>query len=246
MASRWLKLTVAYDGTGYAGWQVQPTEPTVQAVVEAAWHEITRETLRVLSAGRTDAGVHALGQVVSLATESTLPAADLHRALNAVLPQDVAIVAVEEAPENFHATHDAQRKTYRYQIHNGRTPDIFSRRYVWHYPQPLDAERMQAAARLLVGKHDFAAFESAGSERPDTVRKLFAVEVRRDADRITIEVTGDGFLYNMVRSIVGTLVEVGKGSREPQWVAEVLASCDRRRAGQTAPALGLFLVSVEY
>ncbi|MGD9636166.1 MAG: tRNA pseudouridine(38-40) synthase TruA [Pirellulales bacterium] len=246
MASRWLKLTVAYDGTAYAGWQIQPSEPTVQAVVEAAWREITREEIRVMAAGRTDAGVHALGQVVGLSTETALTTADLHRGLNAVLPEDVAIVAVEEAPENFHATHDARRKTYRYQIHNGRTPDVFHRRYVWHFPQPLDAEQMAIAARLLEGRHDFAAFESAGSERPDTVRTLFKVEVGRIAERITIEVTGDGFLYNMVRSIVGTLVEVGKGSREAAWVAEVLASCDRRRAGQTAPALGLFLVSVEY
>lgn len=250
---RWLKLTVAYDGTAYAGWQIQPTEPTVQAVIETAWHEITREQLRVMAAGRTDAGVHALGQVVGLSTESSLSALDLQRGLNAVLPEDVAIVSVEEAPADFHATHDAKRKTYRYQIHNGRTPDVFNRRYVWHYPQPLDAEKMHAAAQALLGKHDFASFESAGSERPDSIRTLFAVDVTREgeapaelSDRITIEVTGDGFLYNMVRSIVGTLVEVGKGSRESAWVAEVLASCDRRRAGQTAPALGLFLVSVEY
>ncbi len=239
-------LTVAYDGTAYAGWQIQPTEPTVQAVIESAWHEITREQLRVLAAGRTDAGVHALGQVVSLTSESLLSCDDLHRALNAVLPEDVAIVAVEEAPENFHATYDAKRKTYRYQIHNGRTPDIFNRRYVWHYPQPLDAAAMHTAAQALVGKHDFASFESAGSERPDSVRTLFAVNVARVADRITIEVTGDGFLYNMVRAIVGTLVEVGKGSRDAAWVAEVLAARDRRRAGQTAPPHGLFLVRVEY
>lgn len=246
MPSRWLKLTVAYDGTNYSGWQIQPTLPTVQAVVEAAWREIAREEIRVMAAGRTDAGVHALGQVVGLATDSALSTSDLHRGLNAILPEDVAIVAVEEASEDFHATYDAKQKTYRYQIHNGRTPDVFHRRYVWHYPQPLDAERMQEAARVLVGKHDFAAFESAGSERPDTVRTLFAVDVVRNVNRISIEVTGDGFLYNMVRSIVGTLVEVGKGSREKAWVAEVLASCDRRKAGQTAPALGLFLVSVEY
>jgi len=246
MASRWLKLTVAYDGTAYAGWQIQPSVPTVQAAVEAAWHEITRETIRVTAAGRTDAGVHALGQVVGLATESTRSTADLQRGLNAVLPEDVAIVSVDEAPANFHATYDAKQKTYRYQIHNGRTSDVFNRKFVWHYPRPLNAELMQQAALALVGKHDFAAFESAGSERPDTERTLFAVGVERNADRITIEVTGDGFLYNMVRSIVGTLVEVGKGSRERAWVAEVLASCDRRRAGQTAPALGLFLVSVEY
>lgn len=246
MPTRWLKLTVAYDGTGYAGWQMQPTEPTVQAAIETAWHEITREQLRVTAAGRTDAGVHALGQVVGVATESTLSIAELQRGLNAVLPEDVAIVAVEEASVNFHATHDAVRKTYRYQIHNGRTPDVFNRRCVWHYPQPLDAEKMLAAAQALVGKHDFSSFESAGSERPDSIRTLFAANVVREADRVTIEVTGDGFLYNMVRAIVGTLVEVGKGSRDVAWPAEVLAACDRRRAGQTAPPHGLFLVRVEY
>jgi tRNA pseudouridine38-40 synthase len=200
----------------------------------------------VMAAGRTDAGVHALGQAVGLVTDSSLSTIELQRGLNAVLPEDVAIVAIEDAPKNFHATYDAKRKTYRYQIHNGRTPEVFHRRYVWHYPQPLDAEKMHAAAQALIGKHDFASFESAGSERPDSIRTLFAVDVNRDADRITIEVTGDGFLYNMVRAIVGTLVEVGKGARELQWVAEVLAACDRRLAGQTAPPHGLFLVSVEY
>ena len=244
--NRWLKLTVAYDGTAYAGWQIQPNDPTVQAVLETAWHEITRETVRVMAAGRTDAGVHALGQVVSVATQSQLSAADLHRGLNAVLPEDVAVVAVEEAPENFHATHDAVRKTYRYQIHNGRTPDIFDRRYLWQYPQPLDAEKMNAAAQALVGKHDFSSFESIGSERPDSVRTITEISVLREDDRITVEVTGDGFLYNMVRAIVGTLVEVGKGAREPKWMAEVLAARDRRLAGQTAPPHGLFLVSVDY
>lgn len=246
MASRWLKLTVAYDGTAYAGWQIQPSEPTVQAAVETAWHEITRERVRVMAAGRTDAGVHALGQVVGVATESALSVADLQRGLNAVLPEDVAVVAVEEAPENFHATYDAKRKTYRYQIHNGRTPDVFRRRYVWHYPQPLDDAKMHVAAQALVGTHDFTSFESAGSERPDAVRTLFAVDVTREGNRITVEVTGDGFLYNMVRAIVGTLVEVGKGTRDEAWVADVLAARDRRAAGQTAPPHGLFLVQVTY
>jgi tRNA pseudouridine38-40 synthase len=163
-----------------------------------------------------------------------------------VLPEDVAVVAIEEAPDGFHATYDAKRKTYRYQIHNGRTPDIFNRLYAWHYPQPLDAEKMHAAAQAFLGKHDFSSFESAGSERPDSVRTLFELGVKRDADRITIEVTGDGFLYNMVRAIVGTLVEVGKGSRDVVWITEVLPACDRRAAGQTAPPQGLFLVRVEY
>jgi tRNA pseudouridine38-40 synthase len=250
MATRWLKLTVAYDGTNYAGWQVQPDKPTVQAVIEAAWREITRETVRVTAAGRTDAGVHALGQAVGVATESRLSNGDLHRGLNAVLPEDVAVMRVEDAPENFHATHDAVGKYYRYQIHNGRSPDVFNRLYMWHHPQPLNHMRMNAAALALVGTHDFSSFESAGSERPDTVRTLTSVEVVRGTesylDRIAVRVTGDGFLYNMVRAIVGTLVEVGKGARDVDWPAEVLAARDRSRAGQTAPAHGLFLVSVKY
>jgi tRNA pseudouridine38-40 synthase len=274
---RWLKLTVAYDGTAYAGWQMQPTVPTVQAAIETAWHEITREQLRVMAAGRTDAGVHALGQIVGLVTESQLSTDDLQRGLNAVLPEDVAVVAVDEARQFFHATHDALRKIYRYQIHNGRTPDVFDRHFVWHYPQPLDADKMHAAAQALLGKHDFSSFESAGSERPDSIRTLFELTVKRgwlgssdsdrpvaasgglaqprpqppshpavQHDRITIEVTGDGFLYNMVRAIVGSLVEVGKGARGVAWLAEVLAARDRSRAGQTAPPHGLFLAHVEY
>ncbi|HEY4234069.1 MAG TPA: tRNA pseudouridine(38-40) synthase TruA [Lacipirellulaceae bacterium] len=267
MATRWLKLTVAYDGTDYAGWQVQPDKPTVQGAIEAAWREITLETVRVTAAGRTDAGVHALGQVVAVATETQLATSDLHRGLNAVLPKDVAIVALEEAAAGFHATYDALGKTYRYQIHNGRVPAVFDRRYTWHYPQPLDAEAMHAAGQALVGTHDFSSFESAGSERPDSVRTITELSVHRGTgdspgrarllpsqvdvdgdrtDRVTIEVSGDGFLYNMVRAIVGTLVEVGRGAREINWPAEVLAGCDRTRAGQTAPPQGLFLVRVEY
>jgi tRNA pseudouridine38-40 synthase len=274
MPTRWLKLTVAYDGTNYAGWQVQPDKPTVQGAIESAWREITQEVVRVTAAGRTDAGVHALGQVVAVVTENRLPVADLQRGLNAVLPEDVAIVSLEEAREGFHATYDALGKTYRYQIHNGRLPAIFDRRYIWHYPQPLDADAMHAAAQGLVGKHDFSSFESVGSERPDSVRTITELSVRRGwlgtsghrgtvvvieppghsqlsdpealADRVNIEVSGDGFLYNMVRAIVGTLVEVGRGTRDPTWPAVVLTACDRTRAGQTAPPQGLFLVRVEY
>jgi tRNA pseudouridine38-40 synthase len=267
MATRWLKLTVAYDGTDYAGWQIQPDKPTVQAAIETAWHEITRETVRVTAAGRTDAGVHALGQVVAIATENQLPVGDLQRGLNAMLPPDVAVVTLEEAAAGFHATYDALGKTYRYQIHSGRVPPIFDRRYVWHYPHALDAEAMHAAAQALVGKHDFSSFESAGSERPDSVRTISKISVRRGwlgssdseppvsaaernsiapSDRVTIEVSGDGFLYNMVRAIVGTLVEAGRGTRDVAWPAEVLAARDRTRAGQTAPPQGLFLVRVIY
>jgi tRNA pseudouridine38-40 synthase len=250
MPARWLKLTVAYDGGAYAGWQIQPGVPTVQGAIEAAWREITQENLRVTASGRTDAGVHALGQVVGLATDSRLSTLDLHRALNAVLPGDVAVLRVEEAREGFHATHDAVAKQYRYQIHNGRTPAVFDRHWTWHYPQPLDAAVMHRAGQALVGRHDFSSFESAGSERPSPVRTITELCVARGtgelADRVTVDVTGDGFLYNMVRAIVGTLVEVGRGARDVSWPAEVLSACDRRHAGQTVPPHGLFLVRVDY
>src|SRR6476620_2806587 len=250
MSTRWLKLTIAYDGGAYAGWQVQPDKPTVQGALEATWQSLTQETLRVTAAGRTDAGVHALGQVVGLVTETRLSNDDLHRGLNALLPEDIAVVAIEDARENFHATYDAIGKRYRYHIHNSRSPSVFTRHYAWHYPQPLDACAMHTAGQALVGRHDFSSFETAGSERPDSIRTIHELIVQRrtgeHADRITIDVAGDGFLYNMVRTIIGTLVEVGAGKRDTNWPAEVLAARDRRKAGQTAPPHGLFLVRVDY
>jgi len=247
---RWLKLTVTYDGGRYAGWQVQPQESTVQGVLETVWQSITQETVRVTVAGRTDAGVHAIGQVAAVGTTSLLSNHDLRRALNAKLPDDVAVTAIDDAPPQFHATHDAISKLYRYQIHNSRIPTVFDRHFTWHVPQPLDAETMHRAGQALVGRHDFSSFESSGSPRPDPVRTLFRLDVTRESaplrDQITIEVEGDGFLYNMVRSIVGTLVPIGLGNRPSEWAAEVLAARDRRRAGQTAPPHGLFLVRVQY
>jgi tRNA pseudouridine38-40 synthase len=250
MSTRWLKLTVAYDGSAYAGWQFQPDKPTVQGTLEAAIRQITQQSVRVSAAGRTDAGVHALGQVVGLAIETRLANAELHRALNAVLPDDVCVLYLQDAPERFHATHHAVGKRYRYCIHNSRTRSVFDRYYAWHYPPPLDATAMHTAGQALVGRHDFSSFETAGSERADSIRTIHELSVTRPdiggTDRITIEVAGDGFLYNMVRTIVGTLVEVGSGARRVEWPAAVLAACDRRQAGQTAPPHGLFLVSVEY
>jgi|SRR4051812_22702392 tRNA pseudouridine38-40 synthase len=271
MPARWLKLTVAYDGTAYSGWQFQPDKPTIQGVFEATWQRLTQESLRVTAAGRTDAGVHALGQTVGLLTETRLTNEDLHRGLNALLPEDIAVVIVDNAPEKFHATYDALGKTYRYQIHNGRSPSVFDRHYAWHYPQPLDVAAMQEAGQGLLGRHDFSSFETSGSERPDSVRTINGLCVIRwlhtdeflrepqfvpvgiggksllqRSDRIIFEIHGDGFLYNMVRTIVGTLAEVGTGKREVTWPAEVLAAQDRRKAGQTAPPHGLFLVSVDY
>jgi tRNA pseudouridine38-40 synthase len=250
MPVRWLKLTVAYDGRAYSGWQIQPDQPTVQGTFQATWQKLTQEKINVTAAGRTDAGVHALGQVVGVSTQTRLTNDELHRGLNALLPEDVGVVTIEDAPERFHATYDAVGKRYRYVIHNARAPSVFDRHYAWHNPNPLDAAAMHEAGQALVGRHDFSSFESAGSERPDSIRTIHELTVARGCedlhDRITIEVAGDGFLYNMVRTIVGTLVEVGRGTRDISWPGEVLAAQDRRAAGQTAPPHGLFLVRVYY
>lgn len=246
---RSLKLTVCYEGTAYAGWQVQPEAPSVQEALERTWRKITGETLRITASGRTDAGVHALGQVASLATETHLSNEVLQRALCAELPPDIAVLAVEDAPPGFHAIRDARSKRYRYQIHNGPTRPVFDRHFVWHVPGVLDTDKMRRAARSLVGRHDFSGFESAGAERASSVRTVSELTVVRDderSERITIEIEADGFLYNMVRTIVGTLVEVGRGAEDESWPGEVLAACDRKKAGPTTPPQGLFLVKVEY
>jgi tRNA pseudouridine38-40 synthase len=250
LAVRTLKLILAYDGTAYAGWQVQPRQNTLQETLEVALGKITGETIRVTASGRTDSGVHALGQVVSFDTKSPLPPDVFQRALNAELPHDMAVLDARDAPPGFHAIRDAVRKRYRYVIHDGPVPDVFRRQYAWHYRQRLDAEAMHRAAQSLLGTHDFRSFESAWPQRTSSVRTIFDLTVRRGFsqvdDLVASEVEADGFLYNMVRAIVGTLVEVGRGSRSESWPAEVLAAQDRRLAGMTVPAQGLFLLRVEY
>jgi tRNA pseudouridine38-40 synthase len=253
------KLTLAYDGAEFSGWQAQPDRRTVQGELERAWRDITGETVRVTAAGRTDAGVHAAGQVAGVESATLLEPEALLLALNAKLPDDAAVRRVERAPEGFHATTDARRKRYRYAIYNDRRRPVFLRRYAWHVPSPLDAAAMHAAGQRLVGTHDFVSFQSVGSERESTVRTIFAVEVagapeaidaRASLDErqslVAIDVEGDGFLYNMVRAIAGTLVEVGRGKRSPEWIGDVLAARDRGAAGQTAPAHGLTLLWVGY
>jgi len=244
------KLTLAYDGTNFCGWQFQPGQQTVQGELQRAWNEITGETARMTATSRTDAGVHALGQVVGIDTESRLSAMELLGGINAKLPKDIVLLSIEGAPSEFHATHDARRKRYRYQIHNARHRPLFERTHVWHVPQALDVAAMRQAGQTLVGTHDFASFQSTGSERESTVRTIFAVDVNcrtgGESPPIVIEVEGDGFLYNMVRIIVGTLVEVGLGRREVDSLEKVLASCDRRQAGRTAPPQGLMLLRVEF
>ena len=248
---RCVKLTLAYDGTEYAGWQTQPGVPTVQATVETTIEKITGRPARLLASGRTDAGVHALGQVASFRTESPLSTEVLQKALEAELPHDIAVLAVEEAPAGFHPIRDVVRKRYRYVIHDGPVRDVFRRRYCWRYVYGrLNPAAMGRAAAALLGKHDFSSFQSSGAPRKDSVRKVFAIDVKRgrgaQRDFITLEIEADGFLYNMVRAIVGTLVEVGRGARSEDWPAAVLAAADRRAAGPTAPPQGLFLVKAVY
>lgn len=262
---RTLKLTIAYDGTAYAGWQLQLDRPTVQGTLEDAVAKVTGQHVRILASGRTDAGVHALGQVVGFRTESALPPEVLLRAINANLPHDIAILNVAEAPDGFHPICHAVRKRYRYTIHDGPIRDVFCRRFAWHYVYGrLDADAMRRAAGPLIGTHDFSSFETSGAERKTSVRTVFDLSVERGRagdcpflarqqpnqspsdDFISIEVEADGFLYNMVRTIVGTLVQVGRGSQTEAWPAEVLHAKDRRIAGPTAPPQGLCLLRVDY
>ncbi len=249
------KITIAYDGTDFSGWQAQPNQRTVQEVFEHAWQEITGEQLRVRASSRTDSGVHARGQVVGVKSETSIPADKIRCGLNAKLPDDVVVLSVELANDDFHATHQATGKRYRYRIHNDYRRPVFDRQFVWHMPKPLDIEAMHRTGQALVGKHDFASFESAGSERETSVRTIFDLEVSRGPQQdnhldpspeIWIEIEGDGFLYNMVRAIAGSLVAVGLGRKPESWLSETLIAADRRIAGQTAPAQGLILLKVDY
>jgi tRNA pseudouridine38-40 synthase len=248
---RTIKLTVSYDGTDFAGWQIQADRPTVQSTLQEVIERITGRHTSVLASGRTDAGVHALGQVVGFQTESELPVEVLRKAINAQLPRSIAVLDAVEVPGGFHPTHDARRKRYRYLIHDGPVRDVFERRYCWHYTYGrLDVEAMRRAAQTLVGIHDFSSFETSGAPRASSIRTVYELVVERGRgerqDFITLEIEANGFLYNMVRAIVGTLVEVGRGAQSEEWVAAVLQAKDRRLAGQTAPPQGLFLVRVEY
>lgn len=247
---RSLRMTIAYDGTDFTGWQRQGQKRTVQGEIERVLAKITGETIAAVASGRTDSGVHALGQVVGFQTHAQYSNADLLRAINAELPEDITAFDVSDAPEDFHAIRDAVRKRYRYIIEDSRTPDLFARRYLWHVRKRLDVGAMQESARALVGTHDFKSYQTSGSSRLSTIRTVYEILVERQpserTDRVIIEVEADGFLYNMVRNIVGTLVMVGRGSRPISFPAEVLAALDRRRAGMTAPAQGLYLLWVKY
>lgn len=246
---RTLALTLAYEGTAFAGWQRQPGLRTVQAAVEEALAAIEERPVTVVAAGRTDAGVHARGQVASVDVTNELTPAVLVRALNVRLPEDVRVVAVKVAPPGFDARREARAKVYQYTLAVGADPGPFVRRVVWHVPQRLDVRAMARAAAMLVGEHDFAAFQASGGDVRTSVRRLLAsrlVEAPGAPRYLHYRVVGTGFLRHMVRNIVGTLVDIGKGRWPPDEMGAILASRSRRRAGMTAPAEGLVLERVIY
>jgi tRNA pseudouridine38-40 synthase len=241
-----LKLVLSYDGTDFHGWQFQPGLRTVQETLESALTALTGERLRVNASGRTDTGVHAVGQVVNFRSETKLTPEVLVRALNAHLPEDVVVREAVDVPEAFDANRDAKRKLYRYVIHDGPVPDLFLRRYCHHTRYRLDAAAMARAAACLRGMHDFHSFETEWPNRATSVRTIAHLAVNRFGDWIWLDVEADGFLYNMVRAIAGTLINVGRGYWPEERVAEILEAKDRTLAGPTAPALGLFLMRVSY
>ena len=252
---RTLKVTIAYDGTDFAGWQRQATARTVQAAIEDALVPIEGERVVITGAGRTDAGVHAAGQVASFSLKSAIDIVDLQRALNATLPDDIRIMRVEEVPAAFNARFDARRKTYHYSLWLGGVLPPHLRHYAWHIPQRLDMDAMNAAAGSLLGTHDFAAFQASGSDVQTTVREVVLSRIVNsspgptisgEGDLVRYEVTGNGFLRHMVRNIVGTLIDVGRRRLASEEVCAILDSRDRGRASATAPPHGLTLWSVEY
>lgn len=243
-----IRLLLAYDGTDFHGWQKQPGLRTVQDLVEQATRRVVRHQVMVNGSGRTDAGVHASGQVANFETTCNMPCENLRKAIGGRLPKDISILHVCEAPANFQASRHALSKLYRYTIWNvsDRPVERRQQRYVYHFWHPLDVERMRAGAEFLIGRHDFAAFATTGHNRETTVRTVLGISVSRYFEEIRVEVEGSGFLYNQVRNMVGTLIEIGRGHWEPGYAREILESCDRTKAGPTAPARGLCLEWVRY
>ncbi len=256
-----LKLTLAYDGTEFAGWQVQPDASTIQGTLASAIGRLTGENVLPQGSGRTDAGVHALAQVATFSLASPIPAENLVKALNGVLPPSIRVLQATQVPADFHARKSARGKTYRYRMYRAEVCPPFLARYVWHYPYPLNEDAMQQAAGLVVGEHDFTSFAAVDPEaekglnhrghrgtqgNDGNVREVFSSAWRRDGEEFVFTVRGSGFLHHMVRNLVGTFLLVGKGTLAPADVTRILLARDRSAAGSTAPASGLYLVGVDY
>lgn len=241
-----VKLIVEYDGTRYAGWQRQPDQPTIQEAIETAIRQLTQVSLSVVAAGRTDAGVHALGQVVSFRIQKNWSAHEWVKGMNARLPDDIAVRSAALMPDEFHARYAAKGKLYQYRILNRPERPALDRAYVWHVHKPLAIDPMREAAALLVGPHDFSSFEGTLTDNEDPICRLERLAITHHEHFVIIEAYADRFLKHMVRNIVGTLVEVGAGNRTATNLQEVLSAKDRTKAGRTAPPQGLCLMRVDY
>jgi tRNA pseudouridine38-40 synthase len=244
---RTIKLVIEYDGTNYQGWQVQPKGPTIQGTLEEKLRLLTGEPIQLIGSGRTDSGVHALGQVAHFKTQSQMHIGSMQKALNSLLPPDIVIQKIEEVEEGFHARRHSKSKVYEYRILNRNFRSAFHRGYVWYIPQELNLREMTKATKSLIGEHDFSAFRTVGSSTRTTVRRVIRAEWKRRRDGlICFEIEANGFLKQMVRSIIGTLVEIGKGRMNGVEFRKIMDSKDRKKAGPTAPAQGLFLKEVKY
>ena len=241
-----IKLTIAYDGTNYCGWQIQPNGITIEEVLNKALSKLTGEDIAVIGASRTDSGVHAMGNVAVFDTNTTIPPDRIAVSLNQRLPEDIVIVHSEEVPADFHPRYCDCSKTYEYHIINTRTPIPTKRLTNYFVSYKLNIENMKKAASYLVGEHDFVSFCNVRTDVENTVRTITALDILTNGNEITIRITGNGFLYNMVRIIVGTLIRVGRGFYEPEKVKEILEAKDRKAAGVTAPAHGLMLMEIHY
>ena len=241
------KITVAYDGGPFVGWQRQAAGTSIQGLIEDALRDLDGRDVAVAGAGRTDAGVHAIAQIASFTLVRDTSPDVIVRLLNAKLPPEIRVTSAAEVPASFHARFDATAKTYRYRLWNADVLNPFERAYAWHVLGPLDVAAMSRAARFVEGRHDFAAFQAVGGAARSTERAIASSTLSAGRDGLlTYDVTGHGFLRHMVRAIVGTLVEVGRGRQRPEWICDMIALRDRARAGRTAPAHGLFLVRVDY
>ena len=241
-----IKLTIEYHGKDFNGWQKQPNKLNIQGEIERAIGSITGEEIELIGSGRTDAGVHSLGQVANFKTNSHIPIDKFAMAINSKLKKSIRIKKAEEVEERFHSRYCAHFKKYRYVINCSLTGTAIYRELEYQFPMKLDVEKMKEAAKYFEGEHDFAAFKASGTSSKNSVRKIFKAEVLEKEERIWIELTGSGFLYNMVRIIAGTLLDVGMGKIKPEEISEIIKSKDRSQAGKTLPAVGLYLVEVNY
>lgn len=239
-------IIISYDGTNYAGFQIQKNALSIEEVLNSCLSELLKEEIHIIGASRTDAGVHALGNVAVFDTETKIPAEKIAFAVNTLLPEDIRIQKSYEVENDFHPRYNNSKKTYEYKILNTRIPIPTCRNNTYFYHRQLDVEKMQEGANYLLGEHDFQAFCSANAQVNDTYRTIYSVDVKRDGDIVTIRICGNGFLYNMVRIVTGSLLAVGSGTKRPQWIKEVLDSRDRQQAGTCAPAVGLTLINIEY